>query len=343
MMSDTPRRPWRAVRRQRSAIPLGFTLIELLVVIAIIAILIALLVPAVQKVREASNRTTCQNNLKQMGLACHSIVDLNKALPSGGWGWDWIGVPGKGTGPDQPGGWAYNLLAFMEQDTLRKLGHGKTGSAFTSEMSLLLETPVPLLNCPTRRTGGPWAYPRGGSYFSATDSSSKVDVPVANNVIARCDYAANVGDENQDESFAGAAGGDSLDIHHPPSAPLDPTGVIYYASKIRISDITRGTSHTFLIGERYLNPDDYFTGNDPSDNEGQYSGSDNDNQRDTYQPPMRDKHGLGDTFSFGSAHEGGVNMLACDGSVHFIMYSVQADVFKAAGNRNLSAITDDPW
>jgi prepilin-type N-terminal cleavage/methylation domain-containing protein len=95
--------PWRA-----------FTLIELLVVIAIIAVLLALLLPAVQKVREAANRMKCQNSLKQFGLACHSYHDVNSLFPPGALEIPQVTYSWNG----DKGSWLVCILPYMEQDAL---------------------------------------------------------------------------------------------------------------------------------------------------------------------------------------------------------------------------------
>lgn len=130
----------RSARRARA-----FTLIELLVVIAIIAILIALLVPAVQKVREAAARTQCTNNMKQIGLACHSYNDTYKQLPA-----PFAVVNGV------YGGLFYYILPFIEQAPLYNLGpnYGNLVSNQTYSGQI-----IPVYNCPSDPTGvstGQW-------------------------------------------------------------------------------------------------------------------------------------------------------------------------------------------
>jgi prepilin-type N-terminal cleavage/methylation domain-containing protein len=149
----------------------GFTLIELLVVIAIIAILIALLVPAVQKVREASNVAQCKNNLKQVGLAWQSHHDTFKVFPSGGTDWTANGsrVLVHGVPADyqsQSWGWCYQILPFIEQNTLW---------SHKSDFDIA-ETPVFMYICPSFR--GPMIRPYG-------DSTTRVR--------AMNDYTANCG------------------------------------------------------------------------------------------------------------------------------------------------------
>jgi len=143
----------------------GFTLIELLVVIAIIAILIGLLLPAVQKIREAANRMKCSNHLKQQGLALHNFNDTNGYLPHGG------------TIPWAGDGWAVQILPFIEQDNLAKLAH-----AGGNEMVV-----VSIYYCPSRRSNLKSATQGGRAlmdYASATpgDAANSWDQFWYNNV-----------------------------------------------------------------------------------------------------------------------------------------------------------------
>jgi prepilin-type N-terminal cleavage/methylation domain-containing protein/prepilin-type processing-associated H-X9-DG protein len=130
----------------------AFTLIELLVVIAVIAILIGLLVPAVQKVRESAARTDCSNNLKQLGLAFHSHHDQHKFFPTGGWDWTTPPTFVNGTpqiGFDQKAGWGFQILPYIEQESIW-LGGGATTD--TARSIAAVGAVLKVFFCPTRRS-----------------------------------------------------------------------------------------------------------------------------------------------------------------------------------------------
>ena len=153
--------------------PGGFTLIELLVVIAIIAVLLGLLLPAVQKVREAASRVHCTNHLKQIGLAFHNHHDQFQHFPTGGWDWFYPptyanGVPA--VGEQQRAGWAFQILPFLEADNAWKAG------AVAS-----IGAPHKFYFCPSRRAPQTVTYP--DEYAPPLTGG-----PLAH---ALCDYAAS--------------------------------------------------------------------------------------------------------------------------------------------------------
>jgi prepilin-type processing-associated H-X9-DG protein len=268
-----------------------------------------------------------------MGLALHMNHDAAKKLPSGGWGWAWVGMPNRGTGPDQPGGWLYNILPYVEQGNLRNFGLGKTGAAYQADMVTLIGTPNKLFNCPARRNGGPYTA-NGYTYYSA--DAAGTTLTVVPTVAARTDYAANAGSQNANEYSGGPgnlATGDTTTGWYAPGTQFN--GVIFQRSGVNFQQITRGTSNTYLVGEKYMNPNFYLTGQDPGDNEAIYVGMDNDINRCTASAPLQDTNNLTDTLRFGSSHSGGFYMLMCDGSVQFIEYSINLSVYQLAGKRDL--------
>ena len=128
----------------------AFTLVELLVVIAIIGVLVALLLPAVQAARGSARRIQCSNHLKQIGLAFHNHHDTLGHLPTGGWGWDYVGDPDGGFAENQPGGWTYNILPYIEQQALREIGIGQAGPLKQAGLARFVGVPINFYSCPFR-------------------------------------------------------------------------------------------------------------------------------------------------------------------------------------------------
>ncbi len=278
----------------------GFTLIELLVVIAVIAILIAMLVPAVQKVREASMRTQCANNLKQIGLACHAHHDVVKIYPTAGHHWTSPRTM-QGTtpalAPVQDVGWFYQILPFIEQKAVwEKFSEAAVAAS-----------PISTYVCPSRR-----------------------NIMIINGRSMN-DYAGNNGEAVGWVDVGNQQNGVINQNRFYPPRPK-PT---YFTVKIK--NILDGTSSTLLAGEKRLNK--FFLGQPQSDdNEGFLCGWDHDIIRWTSSPPLPDfsknnpeQYGAG---LFGSSHPGGFNAAMADGVVRFIGYDINPITFRNLGIRS---------
>ncbi len=310
---------------------LAFTLVELLVVIAIIGILIALLLPAIQSARESARRSECKNNLKQMGLAAQNHLEVNKHFPTGGWGWTWPGDPDRGYKNDQPGGWMYNILPWMEEGRLRSLGKGLTGTAKQNAIRDAIQTPVKHYFCPSRRTAQTVPFTHGTNYKLAARPD----------VVARNDYAAS---------------GGSLDPGHNPQGPgshqalfnqyksgttyFNRSGVTHQSSACRTRQIRDGLSKTILYGEKFQDVDTLDT-SDANNDQGWNLGWDWDIARWTHEPPQTDIKCNGDAALknkyarlFGSIHASGCQLVMADGSVHTVAYEIETAVFQALGDRD---------
>jgi len=314
---------FRVIRRSRS----GFTLIELLVVIAIIAVLIGLLLPAVQKVREAATRTQCANNLKQLGLAVHNFHDGIGYLPINGANWGDTGNSPNGVSNRS---WAVHLLPYLEQSSALNLNN----------MLQIRALRLKVMLCPARPV------------------RVAVD-PGTNTELVMGDYAALV--NGWDVGWSSVTNQRCVILRsvtgNGPAAKANPT--------INFTAISDGTSQTVLFGEKKIpiglspefdNPswNNVYSTTPVSlsgyawwDIPGWASGWEWVSMRSTEFAPLPDtgtgypaSWGAGPWIQvFGGRHEGGLNVVMCDGSVQYMAYGMSTAVWRALAIRNDGIVT----
>jgi prepilin-type N-terminal cleavage/methylation domain-containing protein/prepilin-type processing-associated H-X9-DG protein len=328
----------------------GFTLIELLVVIAIIGILIALLLPAVQKIREAAARLKCANNLKQMALACHNFHDAYGIFPTAGMqdyygsrfraaplNQPWNSSP-IGGGATMPWGWMYQILPYIEQDNV----------ANQPTDGLVQRTPLSLFNCPSRRP------------------------PTVVGAVVLTDYAGNAGvtwcPANDPSTWNGTI------VPNWVGTGADSSGHTIWTrvGTVKITDISDGTTNTLLLGEKFVTKDHYSTAAEWGDNNTWAIGNTWISTRCAIHQPRPDQvestatkevappnarapgingrcgpWGLGPVGSgggyydyWGSPHASGFNAALADGSVRSISYTIPLPVLQLLANRADGQVID---
>ena len=357
----------------------GFTLIELLVVMTIIGILVGLTLPAVNIARESARRMVCVNNITQISRAFTAHVAAQGFFPSGGWGYWWIGEPDCGYGSQQPGGWLFSILDYMEQGNVRNQGLGLDGTPRAEAIRDRMRNPIPIINCPTRRTRNVYPTKDGEAdkYMTQASDHSFVGLKGQNAAsiqyvkqVVECikgDYATNAGTFGND--VAGSGLPSMVNAHsykykdgytlrdYSMKYLTDNTdktgglnGISFLFSEVTPDEVEDGLANTYMLGEKYLNTAKYIVDNNDSgaDNESAYDGADNDNQRICSGGPGRDRKGTDWTDPFGSAHAISFNMAFCDGSVRRVNYNINTDIHRNLCNRrdgnkitDWSAISDD--
>jgi prepilin-type N-terminal cleavage/methylation domain-containing protein/prepilin-type processing-associated H-X9-DG protein len=327
-----------AAARLRSA---GFTLLELLVVIAVIAVLVGLLLPAVQKIREAAARTQCQNNLKQIGLALGAYHDINQTFPLGtslkgypdrsvhdGTPAAEIPVSLLNSGPYRPGVFAA-ILPYIEQENLyRGLG---MGAAIDEEPNRTLgQTQVSLYLCPSARHV--YGLQKAPHSLPLTDPTIQLAV---------IDYN-------------GLNGSIRLYPDAPESSQLQDHGGFAELQSLRVTDFTDGTSQTIDVVETVNFGRGVWIHGRPHYNNAAYSintldgynGAPDSVYPDGSNLPMSNRgpgKGIAGTWGISSDHPGGANVLFVDGSVHFLTNTLSPQTLTALSTRDGGERIAEPY
>lgn len=325
----------------------GFTLIELLVVIAIIAVLVAILLPAVQQAREAARRTSCKNNLKQLGLALHNYHDVTGMFPPGA---VWDSPTGAASSIRMTWTWSAFIAPYIEQNNFYdavRVGEGSdaTNSSFNKALLdpaklALMQTPVSLFRCPS----DPGPDLNEVMYF--TVPTNPTYLPTNNYIVNNGTYTFRPELASPPGSTTNSGSGSNNGLF---GAVGSGPNLVRGGSCRRMRDVTDGLSNTIAIGERSYNKAniDYsagvlwgMRGNFVSDTNTQNRG-------------MVSVFGVGYVLlnspivptspllhrnAFSSNHNGGVQFVLADGSVRFISEHIQQTPFQITTNTTIARL-----